>query len=322
MRRSIPHFVLALLLLALASGCGASRHTTSPLAVDAPEGANAPAAADWTGLLAGRDASGYVPLDLGDRWRYRYDFSASILNPDGTTEPGTQYSSAFEDRLEGFETFDGMAYVIDHRVWDDPGVSDGFIYFRQDASGLFERDVPVRMVAGTSPARAAAAGARSPALPAWDAVAARLGATGAHAAAYRAAWEHLAARLALLDRIGAGPAGASAGPLQGEIQRLAYPLHVGERWVIRADPLFESWVESPIRVSTDGGVYVGWNIRIRTLNELWGARDRVRTFWGRDGYLGLRATLVADATDQDGNVIGSIVAHQSETLLGFWRAHR
>jgi hypothetical protein len=122
------------------------------------------------------------------------------------------------------------------------------------------------------------------------------------------------ALLARLDHAtGAALAARSrGGVLDHEITRLAYPLHPGAHWVIRADPRFESTVMSLGPIDEPAGRFAG--ARIRVDSDVFGPRDRVELRYGRDGVLGLSAHLEGVATDESGNVIGIMVAEQRQDL--------
>ena len=101
-------------------------------------------------------------------------------------------------------------------------------------------------------------------------------------------------------------------PADGEIVRLAYPLHTGQRWIIRADPRFTAVVEGVDALRLPAGRFVAYRIRIDSV--LFGPSDRVRVWYGREGFLQLDAHLVGEGTDENGDPIGTVVSEDHEAL--------
>ena len=60
------------------------------------------------------------------------------------------------------------------------------------------------------------------------------------------------------------------------------------------------------------GMMPGW--RIRYTSELFGPHDRVHVWYGRQGFLRLAYHVESDATDPNGNVIGTAVAEETQEL--------
>jgi len=144
------------------------------------------------------------------------------------------------------------------------------------------------------------------------------GADPATARAVLAAWGDLRERLYLMrDPTSSGLAahghGRKGGPLPGEITRLSYPLRTGARWVIRQDPLFTSVVEGVEPVAVAGHKIPAFRIRIES--ELAGANDRVHLWASRAGMVKLAYHLEGVAMDENGNVLGLLIAEHRERLL-------
>jgi len=202
----------------------------------------------------------------------------------------------------------------------DPGPSFDWVRYRQDGAGLYEADVESQL----PPVCAGVTGRQTldaegvetpPGEAAWAGVEARLS-DPAKQVAYRAAWERVQARASVLRQaLGTArgiPRAAGGGVEPGEITRLEYPLHPGARWVIRADPRFESIVEGAEVLNLAVGHVPGWRIRIDSV--FLGQDDRVHVWYGRSGFLKLVAHFEGVATDASGNPIGRVISDESEVL--------
>jgi hypothetical protein len=298
--------VLAIIAFAL-PGCG--RAPTAP--ASRPQATNAlpakPSRAD-----AAADAGLFYPLQLGNHWAYDFVFNVSVV-------PFSGSPSEFEVRerrerdLTCIEQLAGASYFIEKRSF--PGGAY-WLPYRQDRAGLYESDalaLPCSGGTGRQKLDMDATATRSYEA-AWSAVEAKI-ADPLKRAAYRAAWERIQARVAAIGRaLGAEPASprAAGGVGAGEITRLLYPLHTGARWVIRADPRFESVVEGNDVLDLPPGRLPAWRIRIDS--ELVGPDDRVHVWYGRSGYLMLVAHFKGEATDPNGIPIGTLISDESEVL--------
>lgn len=298
----------ALAVLVLLAGCGVNRSATAP---DVARDVSPAAALDGPGGTPPseieRTPGAFYPLEVGNRWDFASRFTV-VLTPTGGPPGAPQhYDSERHVSLTGTIELHGRTYVVE-RSQSPNAVEENLFYMRQDRGGLYEIDAP-------SPSGPAAALPRGGDAPEWAAVAARLG-VAAGDPAWRAAWERLEAKRALVATAmrGVTRGGARPGPAPEEIQRLAYPLRTGATWVIRDDPRFTAEVEGPIQLDTPAGRFHGWTVRIH--NPFLSERDEVRAFFGRAGYLGLRAQFFSEATDTEGNVIGTLDQRQSEWLTG------
>lgn len=297
---------LFLLLLSPAAGCG--RHLTSPTAVTPDR--------DGAGTVLGlhdvsatldraRGQLGFFPLTIGNHWRYATSLYV-VSVPTGIEIPDENpFLSHRDARLVGTQTIGGLEYVVEE---DDWGLVPQHVYWRQDRTGLYEADVV--LIAGDGDALPAAV----------TRALSRVGESDARPAA-RAAWnaarQNLARKLALVQRLARGLGARAAdegedprGP--AELTRLLYPLHAGASWDIRTDPRFTSRVEGMDVLTTAAGRFRGW--RMRYDSELFGANDVVHVWYGDVGYLGLKAHLEARAFDPERGVDGVVVLEQGELL--------
>jgi hypothetical protein len=302
-----PILLAALPLAILAAGCGRELKATAPDPAPTRAGASSAALA-----AAPAETDAGVPLALGSSWDYRYEFSGVVLDLSGAPIASFSSTNTYEDRIVCGEDSDGRHYDVSRRSWPDPTFAPSWTWYRQDREGLYTLDRFDRPACDNGPVpalRSAVHVSEAPA-PTWASVAgARPELAGS--AAWRSAWDGLVARaIAVQGLAGGGPVAEGIAP--GEIRTLAFPLRPGQRWVIRDEPRFESWVEGPVRFTTLAGTFACWAVRIH--GELFSPQDVVRTYWGREGNLGLRGELFAEARDASGNRIGTIIAHQAATL--------
>jgi hypothetical protein len=106
-------------------------------------------------------------------------------------------------------------------------------------------------------------------------------------------------------------AGPPGGILPDEIQRLRYPLHPKQEWIIRDTPLFYSVVERQEVLDLPAGRMNGW--RIRVYNEFLGDNDIVYLWYGRSGFLGMTVHL---ETEMDG-VSGTMISDEDLYLESY-----
>jgi len=318
-RASGPLAGIALLALAL-SGCGKAAAPVAPAADRVPQSALRAELAGAGGLAqGGQSANLFYPLQLGNHWGYEFTLSFYIIPDGGPPGPAFGLSQPRDRDLVCIEDRAGRSYVVERRSY--PGGLFDWVRYRQDGAGLYEADVESPLppdCAGVSGRQtfdaegvAAASGEA-----AWAGVEAKL-TDPAKQLAYRAAWERIQARaLALRQALGAAPGiprtAAGGGVEPGEITRLEYPLHPGARWMIRADPRFESIVEGAEVLDLAVGHVPGWRIRIESV--FFGPDDRVRIWYGRGGFLKLEAYFEGIATDPSGNRLGRLISEESEVL--------
>ena len=302
-----PLAALPIIALAIA-GCG--RAPTAP--ASGPSGNALRAGLTSPGAAAHdtRDAALFYPLQLGNHWAYDFVFHVSVVPFSGSPSEFDARERRERD-LTCIEELGGSSYIIERRGF--PGGAE-WVPYRQDGAGLYESDAAASPCSGGTSRQKLDVDATRSDEAAWAGVEAKI-ADPTMRASYRAAWDRMEARsiairralgIELESRHSAGGVGAS------EITRLQYPLHTGARWVIRADPRFESIVEGNDVLDLAPGHLSAWRIRID--NEFLGPDDRVHVWYGRSGYLMLVAHLEGIATDQNGVPIGTLIGDESEVL--------
>ena len=315
----LPFRASALLALAAMTLAGCGR-TVAPVtsATD-----RAPATALRAGMVGmdgpapgGTPANLFYPLDLGNHWGYGHELSVTIVPTGGPPGPVSTVRDRHERDLVCVEPRAGRRYVVEQTSYGASLFS--WVRYRQDGAGLFEADVSIEeppVCAGLSGHKIFDADVlpASTGEEAWPALAAKL-ADPAQQAAYRAAWDRVQARAAAVRRaLEPGPTEAARGGVEpDELTRLEYPLHPGAHWVIRAHPRFESFVERAEALDLAVGHVPAWRIRVES--EFLGQNDSVRFWYGQDGFLKLAAHFEGIATDPSGNLIGIVVADESELL--------
>lgn len=314
MHRSLLGFSLGIVALALAAGCGRDSAPTAPAASRGADRAAVSPLESATNI-PGHGAGGFFPLQIGDRWSYDRRFW-TIVHP--ADSAGTADSSLFEitfnEEMICQESHAGHDYTVMRVSYPTPEYEPYWVRFRQDRAGLYEWDNTsgppacdtTEVGKGIGLAFNASSDRR------WSSTAAQLHLRPS-ALAWKQAWRNLEAKRAAVEAcgrpIGPRPPG---GILAGEIQRLRYPLYPGQHWVIREEPNFQARVERAVMLRTPAGRFLAWSIRYTS--ELFGPDDVVRAFYGPQGYIGLRATLFSAATNENGEIIGTMEAHQDETL--------
>jgi hypothetical protein len=311
-RRLAPLTVLVFLL----SGCGSS--PTDPASGGVTASAIR-AEVDAAGSPGDRPpASLFYPLEVGNHWGYDHSLAAYIIPTGGSPGPVFGSNNRVIHDLVCVEHRLGRSYTVEQVQYE--GTPPWWVRDRQDGSGLFEADVDVTLppACGNAGGRRVFDAGAAPVRPGegeWLSLAAKI-ADPAKQAAYRVAWERVQVRAAAIRQAIGFTARAlpraEVGAESGEITRLEYPLHPGARWVIRADPRFESIVEGAEVLDLAVGHVPGWRIRIDS--EFLGPDDRVHAWYGPSGYLKLVAHLEGIATDNAGNIIGRVIADESEVL--------
>jgi hypothetical protein len=306
MRAGHRAVIAGCIVLGLACGCGGKK-PTSPAARDVGMAIEATASGKGSSDHGSPHSGGgeFYPLTLGNRWDYLARYVVSGGGGDDYV-----YESRFRDELTHVASHDGYEYFVAPRTYEGESGPSYWIQYRQDRDGLYEWEGLIRGSSGTTETRAPVARPR----PTWRAVAARLGVPEG-SAPWRAAWQRAEERCAVVALMArrAGAAG-TASVAVGELQRLAYPLRVGQRWDVRQDPHFWSVVVGPARLSTPAGTFNCWAIRMGS--EFFGPNDVGVTWYGTSGYLGYRFTFEEQAVDPSGNVMGTMQGMQSETLTG------
>lgn len=301
--------LMSLVLAALLAGCGTSSAPTLPRSQRAAGAALEGARGSATGA---QDRSLFYPLQPGNRWDYARS-GRFVLTPTGGT-PGapTEFESTIEKTLTCTETYLERSYQVERTVETEGSQStSSWVLYRQDASGLFEAD----RATSELPACEGAAGARVAAMPGPAAalrerVLSRV--TTAERAAWAAAFDRLRARReAVIAAL--SPRALSAGAREGELTRLRYPLHPGQSWAVRTDPLVVSRVEEIESLTLPAGRFTGDRISI-DWPGVFGPNDQAFFWYGRDGFLKLDLYLEATATDEEGHPIGTIQNWETQEL--------
>jgi len=311
-RASIPSWFLFSSVLLASALTGCAQNPTN-----VPTSSRASASAMGSFLAVGGSGA-YFPLQIGNRWRSESDFRSTLTTPEGVTDTYAIHANITSEII-GTETLAGRSYIVEQIETDEDGPFGPFNFwlrYRQDAAGLYEADValniPPVLDSGESVSPISAARPETPGLPAKFAE--RLPAN--QRGAYEAAWDVLQKRIAVIRSVQTLASGNGAahpgGVLPDELTRLAYPLHPGATWVIRADPLFGSIVEANGNVVVPAGKFAASQIRITT--DLLGPNDVVREWFSRAGQLAFRYHIESEATDVDGNPIGTLAADYDETL--------
>jgi hypothetical protein len=325
----------AFLLLSMAAvlgavACGGSDSPVSPVGPSgSPDGTEAWLATGATAVTptpfddAGASRGAFFPLALGNRWGYERTI-VTRLEIDGILEPPEVFEATVTRELTQTEELFGRPYVVEETtVQEGDDTTLEWIRYRQDRAGLYEADVAI------SQPPAAPSSLRAPRLSVRIGELADLAsARGAlerrlegspHREALLQAWDRLARKVELVRAVRAHRRAAGGiakdppgGVTENELTRLAYPLHPGREWVVRADPRFASVVEAHETLDLPAGRMSGWRIRMES--AVFGPNDVVHLWYGRSGFLALRADLESTATDENGTVIGILHYHESERL--------
>lgn len=285
-------------VLALVALAGCAQQTPVAPELQQPIEGSSLGSFDPGGEISHGSSRGFYPLELGNHWSFRGSFTIRSGPAGGPLELEYSVNRTVETELTCVEPIDGRDYVIERSTTvDDLGPYLDWVAYRQDGAGLYESDhvgsPPACEAPGpTSATRRADAtteGLRR--LPAVE-----------HPEMIEAALRTVRERI---EPLGLGPARLAlsrhrrGGVLPGEITRLRYPLRVGQRWVIREDPRFVSWVDGIQILRTPVGRIPAWRVRIGS--ELFSPEDRVVLYVSRLGFLGVSAHLVVRGTDPDGN---------------------
>lgn len=299
--------ILIMVLILTAPGCRIGEEPASPLVTVAELGGGDHLAVDRMSVVGG-----FYPLEMGNLWNYEGVFRVEIIE-DGSepSEPAAIYLT--EERvLDGTEEIQDHEYMVERRtiredLKDDPYME--WVRYRQDKAGLYEADVSI-----TQPPAIQSASTSNGDLwrARWHRVAA--GIAPEREGDYRRAWDQLVRKSRLVRTLATvGPSPVPPGGVwQGELTRLAYPLHPGAHWFIREDPEFESIVEAHEMLDLPAGRFGGYRIRIRS--DVFGPDDEVYLWYGRAGFLGLYAHLIAIATNAQGERIGVVDSEETRAL--------
>lgn len=259
----------------------------------------------------------FYPLAIGNTWKYTGSFSIQT-----GTGPAYSIPKSETRTIIGTEELFGREYMLEEQVILDGslyGPDDTITYWvrhRQDRAGLYAADVAMN----TPPAEESGTAGLSSENPRkdldkwnelWSSVVDGLESVDPEAAerAKIAHFKKIKAVNELLGRVEAGRApltGPPGGILPDEIQRLKYPLHTRQEWIIRAEPLFYTVVEGMDVLDLPAGRMNGWRIFIH--NEFLGKNDIVHLWYGRKGFLCMEVHL-----ETEDNTFGDTII-SDETL--------
>ena len=235
----------------------------------------------------------FYPLAIGNTWTYTGEFSMRFGS-------GSPYSSSKDETrtIIGTEALFGREYMLEEQVLIAGslfGGVDTFTYWvrrRQDRAGLYSADVAISDPPGEENVAANPSGGNPERdMDRWDELWKRAAddlAPDDRDTAERVKEVHFNKIKTVNDLIGrrTGSAfltGPPGGILPDEIQRLKYPMHTRQEWIIRDEPLFYSVVEGMDVLDLPAGRMNGWRIFIH--NEFLGENDIVYFWYSRQGFL-------------------------------------
>jgi len=293
-------------------------------------GSGSYAAAEGMGK-EGRGGGAFFPLQPGNRWGYCGEWVLVIDEESRTDRTGEAMVVAQEREIMGLEEVFGRNYVVEEERTCFGNSDSARVYwkrYRQDRAGLYEADVPLTIppcIQGSPFGGLLRSGMETDGWSIlWEKTA--LSIEDEDVKPYQAAWNRLSVKRKAVKRAisafrderavqrvpdGQVQAGPPGGVMEDELTRLKYPLRPGQKWTIRNDPLFTSTVESHQTLDLEPGRISGFRIRLGS--ELYGSNDSVLFWYGRSGFLGHTIHLEEEATDINGNVIGTILS--DETLF-------
>src|SRR5262245_16816525 len=252
----------------------------------------------------------FYPLDIGNHWAVERDITTQIVPNQG--EPGAPYvgESTIDVDLVGTGQRFGREYVVQRETRHINGfdLAIDFLY-RQDKGGLYNAD--------PEPASAALTFRDPVDLSMVDGLVPRTGASDEQRLAYRHALRQVMEvreRVARIARSGfRASASGRPGPLTGEVGLLQYPLHTNATWHVREDPLVVYTVEANESLVLPAGTFKAWRIAI-DWPAIFGPNDQALVWYGRDGLLKLQVHVEANAVDDEGNIYGKAVTHETQDL--------
>ncbi len=253
----------------------------------------------------------FYPLAMGNSWTYRGERSMSI----GDYE--SYYLSVQEMRsIIGTEELFGREYILEEQISILSGgifPEDTITYWlrhRQDRAGLYNADIAVNIPPGDEGSGAVSTyedldSDSNQWNMLWQKIAVQLESFDDETIE-RARIEHFKKIDLINELLGRGDGralltGPPGGILPDEIQRLRYPMHPEQEWVIRDSPLFFSVVEGMDVLDLPAGRMNGWRIFI--YNEFLDDNDIVHIWYGRSGFLGMTIHLETEIDGVSGTVI-------------------
>ena len=262
----------------------------------------------------------FYPLDIGNSWTYKGERSMSI----GDYE--SYHLSVQEMRsIVGTEELFGREYMLEEqaiiagRVIGPDDTITYWVRHRQDRAGLYEADVPMNDPPGEDSDAANLPGENlNTDLDRWN----ELWKRSVEELEYIDPEAVENAKIAHFNKINAvnellgrktGSAlltGPPGGILPDEIQRLRYPLHPEQEWVVRDSPLFFTIVEGMDVLDLPAGRMNGWRIFI--YNEFLDDNDIVHFWYGRQGFLGMTVHL-----ETEDDLFGVIISDENLFLESY-----
>jgi hypothetical protein len=318
--RAVPAaLAVAPLVLLLAAGC--SRPATSPLerntAAWETSAAGGLAPAELDGYNHGpRSAGSYADLGTGKTSRIQRSIRVRVTPAGGVPGPWETLVEFERDEVTGVEMRGGVAYrALRVEIEGDP-TSVVVDLLRADRSGLYLWD-GADGAKGTTLASSAL-----PEIRGEEAFARALAGSGAAgSAAWTAAWTRIGTKVAAVDaELGRGAGRADltrkpGGVLPDEIMLLAYPFRPGTQWEGRTD--FNLYtVEGVELLETSAGNFHVGRLRLE-LPAFFGPNDRLTTWWGAPGEVARVFHAEGDATDEYGDVLGTVEYDETVSLLAY-----
>ncbi len=248
------------------------------------------------------------PIDVGNEWDYRGLFSWQVVPDTGPGDVGTiartEAHVIIGTEVRSDRTYQVLENTIDEEGW---GITRQWERLRQTKSGLYQLDIAI----SEPPLNAVAMAAPERSIAGWSRLAAALPA--ADRAAYRRAWDAMAAKRTLLQNAVTAFAPPAGGPAGDEITRLAFPLHVGASWAVRETPfVVTSTVERRQVRDVPAGREPAWRVRI--VADFLSPDDVVYFWYGRTGLVEQSFHLITTATDMNGNPIGTLIGDDAMVL--------
>ena len=262
----------------------------------------------------------FYPLDIGNSWTYTGEISM-------TFGAGPTYSLSRDETrtIIGTEELFGREYMLEEQViiaGSIFGPDDTITYWlrhRQDRAGLYEADIAMGDPPGENSEAASLSGRNlNTDLDTWE----ELWKKSVDGLEYIDPEAVERAKIAHFNKINAvnellgrrtGSAlltGPPGGILPDEIQRLRYPLHPEQEWIVRDSPLFYSIVEEMDVLDLPAGRMNGWRTFI--YNEFLDDNDIVYFWFGRQGFLGLTVHL-----ETEDDYFGVTVTHEVLFLVSY-----
>ena len=250
------------------------------------------------------NGASFYPLAVGNHWSYEDQLRTQIFPDVGDPLPPITNTSSLTADLIGIQEHLGRTYFVQREV---RGTAPLVRLYREDREGLYIVFLPSTSTSAASMQAATAAIEQQLAsLP------------ESIRGAYRATLARLMDRAAPVLQ---GPTAASlvlttAGPAEGENVALTYPLAPSKSWIYQPSPFAVTYtVEGFDKLSLPAGDFKGWRIRA---NWVGNSKPGEYTFlwYGRDGFLQLKARFIGTAVDADGQPIGTVSFEITQQLNG------